>query len=67
MDCHSLLQRNFPTQGSNPGLLHHRQILYHLSYREVNVVDVCSQPNLENSNVQSHRSLRTELLGGEMG
>ena len=33
VDCHSLLQRNFPTQGSNPGLLHHRQILYHLSYR----------------------------------
>ena len=24
-----------PTQGSNPGLLHHRQILYCLSYREV--------------------------------
>jgi len=21
VDCHSLLQRNFPTQGSNPGLL----------------------------------------------
>ena len=24
----------FPTQGLNPGLLHHRQILYHLSHRE---------------------------------
>ena len=23
----------FPTQGSNPGLLHHRQILYHLSHQ----------------------------------
>ena len=23
----------FPTQGSNPGLLHYRQILYHLSYQ----------------------------------
>ena len=33
--AHSLLQRNFLTQGSNPGLLHHRQILYSLSYREV--------------------------------
>ena len=31
--CHSLLQRIFPTQGSNPGLLHCRQILYHLSYQ----------------------------------
>ena len=35
MDCHSLLQRICPTQGVNPGLLHRRQILYHLSYREV--------------------------------
>ena len=32
MDCHFLLQRIFPTQGSNPGPLHCRQILYHLSY-----------------------------------
>ena len=31
VDCHSLLQRIFPIQGSNPGLLHFRQILYHLS------------------------------------
>ena len=28
---HSLLQGIFPTEGSNPGLLHCRQILYHLS------------------------------------
>ena len=28
----SLLQRIFPTQGSNPGLLHCRQIIYQLSY-----------------------------------
>ena len=33
--CHSLLQKTFPTQGSNPGLLHHREIPYLLSYREV--------------------------------
>ena len=31
MDCPALLQGIFPTQGSNPGLLHCRQILYHLS------------------------------------
>ena len=31
MDCHSLLQGIFPTQGLNPGLPHCRQILYHLS------------------------------------
>ena len=27
--CHALLQGIFPTQGSNPGLLHCKQILYH--------------------------------------
>ena len=31
---HSLLQRIFLTQGSNPGLLQCRQILYHLSHQE---------------------------------
>ena len=32
MGCHSLLQGSFLTQGSNPGLLHCRQTLYHLSH-----------------------------------
>ena len=31
--CHFLLQGIFLTQGSNPGLLHCRQILYHLSHQ----------------------------------
>ena len=31
---HSLLQGIFPTQGSNLGLLHCRQILYHLSHQQ---------------------------------
>ena len=31
--CLSLLQRIFLIQGSNPGLLHCRQILYHLSHQ----------------------------------
>ena len=30
--CHALLQGIFPTQGSNPGLPHCRQILYHQSH-----------------------------------
>ena len=34
VDCHALLQGIFPTQGSNPGLLHCRQILYCLSQQE---------------------------------
>ena len=33
MGCHTLLQGIFSTQGSNPGLLHCRQILYHLSHQ----------------------------------
>ena len=28
MGCHFLIQGIFPTQGSNPGLLHYRQMLY---------------------------------------
>ena len=32
--CHFLLQGIFPTQGSNPGLSHCRQMLYHLSQSE---------------------------------
>ena len=32
--CHALPQGIFPTQGSNPGLPHCRQILYHLSRQE---------------------------------
>ena len=31
--CHALLQGIFPTQGSNPGLPHCRQILYCLSHQ----------------------------------
>ena len=31
--CQALLQGIFPTQGSNPGLSHCRQILYYLSYQ----------------------------------
>ena len=30
--CHFLLQGIFPTQGLNQGLLHCRQMLYHLSH-----------------------------------
>ena len=34
MGCHFLLQRIFLTQGLNSGLLHCRQILYHLNHQE---------------------------------
>ena len=35
LSSHSLLQGIFPTQGSNPGLLHCRQILYQLSHEGI--------------------------------
>ena len=35
MGCHSLLQRIFPTEGANPGMVQCKQILEHISYREV--------------------------------
>ena len=34
VECHSLLQRIFPPQGSTPGLLHCRQILHHFSHQK---------------------------------
>ena len=38
MGCYALLQGIFPTQGSNPGLLHYRQIHDRLSYREAHML-----------------------------
>jgi len=35
VSCHSLLQTIFLTQGSNPGLLHCRQTIYHLSKLDI--------------------------------
>ena len=34
LGCHSLLQGIFLTQGLNPGLLHWREIIYHLNHQE---------------------------------
>ena len=39
VDYHFLLQGNFPTQGSNPGLPHCGQMLYCLSHQEISVAD----------------------------
>ena len=35
LEYHALLQGIFPTQGSNPGLPHCEQILYHLRYQGI--------------------------------
>ena len=37
----SLLQGIFPTQGSNPGLPHCRQVLYQLSHKECEILSNC--------------------------
>ena len=37
--CHFLLQEIFPTQGSNPGLPHCGQTLYHLSHQGSSLMD----------------------------
>ena len=44
--CHSLLQGIFPTQGLNPGPLHCRQILYHLSHQGNPIACFTSRPSL---------------------
>ena len=44
--CHALLQGIFPTQGSVPGLLHCRWILYHLSHQVLGAKSIQSCPTL---------------------
>ena len=44
MDSLSLLQGIFPTQGSNPGLPHFRQILYQLSYKGSLILEWVAYP-----------------------
>ena len=51
--CHFLLQRIVLTQGSNPGLLHCRQMLYYLSHQ-------AKVPSL--SSVQFSRSVLSDSL-----
>ena len=45
VDCHSLLQRLFLTQGLNSGLLHCRQILYLLNYSQRLFISVSKKGN----------------------
>ena len=54
--CHFLLQGIFPTQGSNPGLQHCRQILYQLNYK------TSSFSHLLFSSIIKHCSLRKGIL-----
>ena len=51
MGCRALLQGIFPTLGSNPGLQHHRQILYHLSHQGRPVALILGYPELNPGSV----------------
>ena len=75
MGSHSLLQGIFLTQGSNPGLLHCRQILYHLSHQgspdyiccfiityNVNIIIIyISRETTKNRNMVLAQLLNTEV------
>ena len=71
--CHSLLQGIFPTQWSNPGLPHCRQILYQLNHqgspRILKWVPIPSPADLPNPGIElgspalQADSLQTELSG----
>ena len=65
--CHSLLQGIFLTQGLNWGLLHWRQILYHLSHLEgpgkQNISYVCWKLSPVFGKVTQGRQLRKDLAG----
>ena len=71
--CHFLLQRIFPTQGMNPGLLHCRQMLYCLSHHlsgklrkilpieTIHVSTVYSRQESSHPNIQQPRTSQTDL------
>ena len=54
--CHFLLQAIFPTQGLNLGLLHYRQILYHLSHKGTRVQSLDWEDRLEKG-MATHSSI----------
>ena len=63
LGSHSLLQRNFKTQGSNWGLLYCRQILYQLSYPASPSPPCCccKVTSVMSDSVQPHRREPTRL------
>ena len=56
--CHALLQGILPTRGSNPGLLHCRQTLYHRVTRESpRILEWVAYPFARGSSWRSSRNL----------
>ena len=54
--CHFLLQGIFPTQGSNLGLLHCRQMLYHLSHLREPYFDIWGFHTWKLSHLRFHET-----------
>jgi len=60
----SPLQGIFPTQGSNPGLLHYRQILYQLSHKgSPRILEWVSYP-FSRESPQSRNQTRVSCIAG---
>ena len=66
MGSHSLLQGIFLTQGSNPGLLHCRQILYHLSYQGSHANTEFTMFKAKNPKTSTHQETTSELTWSSM-
>ena len=61
----SLLQRNFPTQGSNPGLLHCRWILYQMSHKgSPRILEWVAFPFSSRSSQPRDRTQVSRIAGG---
>ena len=61
----SLLQGIFPTQGSNPGLLHCRRILYQLSYKgSPRILEWVAYPFSSGSSWLTNRARVSCIAGG---
>ena len=63
--CHALLQGIFQSQGSNPGLPHCRQILYHLSHqRNPRMLKWIAYPFSRGSSWPGNRTRVSRIAGG---
>jgi len=61
----SLLQGNFPTQGSNPGFSHCRQILYQLSHKgSPRIVEWLAYPCSSGSSQPRNQTRISDIAGG---
>ena len=63
--CHTLLQGIFPTQGSNPGLLHYGQIFHRLSHQgSMRILEWVAYPFSRGSS-QPRNQMRVSCTAGD--